>query len=48
MPKQIGTTTMEGTRNRGRPGERRRDEVEEDLHIMRIRNRETIARDSRE
>jgi hypothetical protein len=37
MPKQIATTTLEGTRKRGRPRKRWTDEVEEDLNMMRIK-----------
>jgi hypothetical protein len=38
MPKQIATATMKGTRKKGRPCKRWRDEVEEDLNVMQIRN----------
>jgi hypothetical protein len=34
MPKQTAAVTTEGTRKRGRPGKRWKDEVEEDLNIM--------------
>jgi hypothetical protein len=36
---------MEGTRKKGRPCKRWRDEVEEDLNVMRIRNRVAVIRD---
>jgi hypothetical protein len=36
---------MEGTRKRGRPSKRWRDNVEEDLNILGVKNREAIARD---
>jgi hypothetical protein len=44
MPKQFATPAMEGTRKR-RPRERWRDQVQEDLDIVGITNRQTIARD---
>jgi hypothetical protein len=34
MPKQIATSTMEGTRKKGRPCKRWREEVEEVLYMM--------------
>jgi hypothetical protein len=37
MPKQIAADTIEGTRKRGRPRKRWKDEVEEDLNIMGIK-----------
>ena len=36
MPKQFSTATLQGTRETGRPGERWRNEVEEDLNVMGI------------
>jgi hypothetical protein len=48
MPNQIVTDTMVGRRKRGRPRKRRRDEVEEGLNVMGIRNRHAMARDRRE
>jgi hypothetical protein len=45
MPKQIATITMEGTRKRGRPHKRWRDEVVEDLKTMGVKNRPAVARD---
>jgi hypothetical protein len=39
MPKQIAAATTEGIRKRGRPCKRWKDEVEEDLNIMGIKNR---------
>jgi hypothetical protein len=47
MPKQIATATIEGTRKRGRPRKRWKDEVEEDLNIMGIKNGREAARDRR-
>jgi hypothetical protein len=43
--KQITTAATEGTRKRARPRKRRREEVEEDLNIMGIQNRQAMARD---
>jgi hypothetical protein len=43
IPKQIATPTMEAKRRRGRPRKRWRDEVEEGLNIMGIKNREAMA-----
>jgi hypothetical protein len=48
MPKQTATATMEGTRKRGRPCKRQRDDFEGDLNVMRIKNRQAIARGRRE
>jgi hypothetical protein len=39
MPKQIVTTKMKGRRKRGRPRKRWKDEVQEDLKIMGMKNR---------
>jgi len=47
MPKQIAAATIEGTRKRGRPRKRWKDEVEEDLNIMGIKNGRAAARDRR-
>jgi hypothetical protein len=47
MPKQIAAATIEGTRKRGRPHKRWKDEVEEDLNIMGIKNGRAAARDRR-
>jgi hypothetical protein len=47
MPKQIAAATIEGTRKRGIPCKRWKDEVEEDLNIMEIKNRRAAARDRR-
>jgi hypothetical protein len=33
MPKQISVATLEGTRKRGRPCKRWRDDAEDDLNI---------------
>jgi hypothetical protein len=33
MPKQTATTTVEGTRKRGRPRKRWKNEINEDLNI---------------
>jgi len=45
MLKQSATATMGRTRKKGRPYNRWRDEVEEDLNVMRIRNRVAVVRD---
>jgi hypothetical protein len=37
MRKQIATATMEGTRKRGKPRKRWRNEVHDDLNIMGIK-----------
>jgi hypothetical protein len=47
MPKQIASATIEGTRKRGRPRKRWKNEVEEDLNIMGIKNGRGAARDRR-
>jgi hypothetical protein len=47
MPKKM-IAKIEGTRNGGRPLEKRTDEVEEDLKIMGIRNLHTVSRDGKE
>jgi hypothetical protein len=47
MPKQIVIATMEGTRKTGRPCNRWRDEVEQDLNIMGIKCGQAIFRDCR-
>jgi hypothetical protein len=47
MSKQIAAATTEGTRKRGRPRKRWKDEVEEDLNIMGIKNGRAAARGRR-
>jgi hypothetical protein len=37
MPKKIFTQELEGTRRRGRPGKRCREEVERDLLVLGVR-----------
>jgi hypothetical protein len=37
MPKKIFTQELEGTRHRGRPRERRKEEVERDLQVLGVR-----------
>jgi hypothetical protein len=44
MPIYIATATMKGTQKSGKLHERWRDEVEEDLNVMGIRNRHAIFR----
>jgi hypothetical protein len=48
MPKQIATSTMNVTMKRGKPSKRWRDEVEKDLNVMGIKNRQATVRDHRE
>jgi hypothetical protein len=48
MPKQIATDIVEGRRKRGRPRKRRKDESEEGLNVIGIRNMQAMARDRRE
>jgi hypothetical protein len=45
---KIITSKMEGTRKRGRPRKRWRDEVEEDLKITGIRNWYAVPKDRQE
>jgi hypothetical protein len=45
MPKRIAAATIEETRKRGRPRKRWKDEVEEDLNTMGIKNGSVAARD---
>jgi hypothetical protein len=47
MPKQIVAATIEGKGKRGRPRKRWKDEVEEGLNIMGIKNGRALARDRR-
>jgi len=44
MPKEIFTQELEGTRRRGRPRKRWKEEVERDLHVLGVRRwRELVA-----
>ena len=44
MPKKIFTQELEGTRRRGRPRKRWKEEVERDLHVLGVRRwRELVA-----
>ena len=44
MPKKIFTQELEGTRRRGRPRKRWKDEVERDLQVLGVRRwRELVA-----
>jgi hypothetical protein len=45
MPKQIALTSMEGAKKRGRHYAIWKNESEEDLNIMGIKNRQTIVKD---
>ena len=42
MPKQIAVTALEGTRRRGRPGKMWRGEVEEDVNVIGVKNRQVM------
>jgi hypothetical protein len=48
MPKQISTATMEGKGKVGRPCKRQRDEIEENLNILAMKQRQAMKRDRRE
>ena len=41
MPKKIFTQELEGTRRRGRPRKRWKEEVESDLQVLGVRNEES-------
>jgi len=41
MPKKIFTEELEGTRRRGRPRKRWKEEVERDLQVLVVRNGES-------
>jgi len=44
MPKKIFTQELEGTRRRGRPRKRRKEEVERDIQVLGVRRwRELVA-----
>ena len=44
MPKKIFAEELEGTRRRGRPGRRWKEEVERDLQVLGVRRwRELVA-----
>jgi len=44
MPKKIFTQELEGTRRRGRPRKRWKEEVERDLQVLRVRRwRQLVA-----
>jgi hypothetical protein len=47
MPKQTAAATIEGTRKRGRPCRRWKDEVEEDVNITGIKHGRAAARNRR-
>jgi len=47
MPKKIFTEELEGTRRRGRPRERWKEEVERDLQVLGVRRRRELVADSR-
>ena len=43
MPKKIFTQELEGTRRRGRPRKRWKEEEERDLQVLGVRNGELLA-----
>jgi len=44
MPKKIFTQELEGTRRRGKPRKRRKEEAERDFQVLRVRRwRELVA-----
>jgi hypothetical protein len=45
MPKMIFSQELEGTRQRGRPRERWKEEVESDLHVLGVRRQRELATD---
>jgi len=45
MPKKIFTQEMEGTRIRGRPRKRWKEEVERDLHVLGVRRWRVLVAD---
>ena len=45
MPKKIFTQELEGTRRRGRPRKRWKEEVERDLQVLRVRGRRELVAD---
>jgi hypothetical protein len=45
IPKQIAVAKREGTRKRGRPRKRWKDEAEENMNIMGVKNGRAVARD---
>jgi hypothetical protein len=47
MPKKIFTQELEGTRRRGRPRKRWKEEVERDLHVLGVRGWREFVTDKR-
>ena len=47
LPKKIFTQELEGTRRRGRPRERWKEEVERDLQVLGVRRRRELVGDRR-
>ena len=45
MPKKIFTQELEGTRRRGRPMKRRKEEVESDLQVLGVRRWRVLVAD---
>jgi len=43
MPKKIFTQVLEGTRRRGRPRKRWKEEVERDLQVLGVRGRRELV-----
>jgi hypothetical protein len=47
MPKKIFTQEMEATRRKGRPKKRRKEDVERDLQVLRVRRWRELVTDRR-
>jgi hypothetical protein len=45
MPKKIFTQELEGTRRRGRPRKRWKEDVERDFHLLEVRRWRELATD---
>jgi hypothetical protein len=45
IPKMIFSQELEGTKRRGRPRKRRKEEVERDLHVLGVRRWRELATD---
>jgi transposase len=46
IPKKVFTQELEGTRRRGRPRKRWKEEVERDLHVLGVRSWRELVRNS--
>jgi len=47
VPKKIFAQELEGTRRRGRPRKRWKEEVERDLQVLRVRRRRELLADTK-